>query len=97
MNVPANLVPAATFLSVIFLYLDEEGNEKQYQALCTAIPREGEIVSPEAGSKQVIVHAVAHKVDQLPGIGAILIPLVFLRDLNADEQKKYLIVGKKDK
>ncbi len=83
-------VPA---IVVTFLYCDEGKEKRRFQAYCTAIPREGELVAPEAGSKRVIVHAVTYRIEQLD-VGRMLVPVVFLRELTQEEEKKYCISTK---
>jgi hypothetical protein len=75
---------------VTFVYLEGGKEQRRYQIWCPAIPHEGEIVRPEAGSKQVIVHAVTHCVEQCGESGPAMIPVVFLRDLTQEEQSRYL-------
>jgi hypothetical protein len=75
------LSAAIPVIHVTFLYCDEGKEQRRFQAICTAIPREGELVAPEAGSKRVIVHAVAYRI-------------VFLRELTQEEERKYCIITK---
>jgi hypothetical protein len=84
------VTPAMPFLKVTFVYLEGGQEQRRYQMWCSAIPREGELVRPEAGSKRVIVHAVVHCVEQIGESGPALLPVVFLRDLTPDEESKYL-------
>lgn len=88
------LVPPAPFLSIIFVYVEDGKETSRFTAYCPAIPREGELLRPQAGNKQVIVHSVLHCVDQMPGYGPGLVPIVFLRPLTDDEEQKYLIAKK---
>jgi hypothetical protein len=41
------LSAAIPVIHVTFLYFDEGKEQRRFQAICTAIPREGELVAPE--------------------------------------------------
>jgi len=46
------------------VYIASDGQEdldRQFDAICLAVPRIGETVVPQAGSEKVIVHNVYHK------------------------------------
>lgn len=51
-------------IPVHFVYLspdNEEIPDTEFDAICLSIPRIGETVVPQAGSKKVVVHNVYHK------------------------------------
>ena len=53
-------------IPVRFVYLAPDGEEDlhtQFDAICLAVPRIGETVVPNAGSKKVVVHNVYHNFD----------------------------------
>ncbi len=86
------LSAAIPVIHVTFLYIDEGREQRRFQAICKAIPREGELVAPEGGSKRVMVHAVAYRIEQVDGMGRMMMPIVFLRELTQDEEKKYCLI-----
>ena len=88
------LSAAVPVIHVTFIYCDEGKEQRRFQAICTAIPREGELVAPEAGSKRVMVHAVAYRIEQVDGVGRMMQPIVFLRELTQEEEKKYCLIKK---
>ena len=56
--------PLIPEIPVRFIYLAPDGQEeldRQFDAICSSVPRIGETVVPQAGSKKVIVHNVYHK------------------------------------
>jgi len=56
--------PVFSEIPVRFVYLAPDGQEelnRQFDAICLAVPRIGETVVPQAGSPKVIVHNVYHK------------------------------------
>lgn len=78
-------IPAFPQIPVHFHYFDGGQPQRSYRALCTTVPRAGELVFPEKGSPKVIVHAVAYRAETLPGGTATMIPQVFLRELTREE------------
>jgi hypothetical protein len=89
------MIPAIPLIKVTFVFLVDGKEQRRYQIWCPAIPREDEIVRPEHGSKQMIVHSVSHYVEQIGVSEPTMIPVVFLRDLTQEEQAKYLFPEKK--
>ncbi len=82
---PAPSIPA---IPVHFVYCDAGAIQRQYRALCTTVPREGEIIFPEAGSQKVIVHVVCYRSEIVQGGAPTMIPTVFLRELTHEETEK---------
>ncbi len=78
-------MPSMPTIPVHFFYIENGVIGKSFRALCTTVPRAGEIIFPEAGSAKVIVHVVAYRAETIPGLGPTMIPNVFLRELTADE------------
>jgi hypothetical protein len=75
-------------IPVNFIYISEGEIGKQFLATCSSVPREGELVFPEAGSSKVIVHAVVYRTQTLDKGRATLLPTVFLRELTQDEEER---------
>jgi uncharacterized protein (DUF433 family) len=73
-------------MPVNFVYLGPEGEEvpdKQFQARCSTLPRLGEIIIPMAGSPQVVVTDVYHKLGKSTAGELILVPTVVLEEVKA--------------
>jgi hypothetical protein len=73
-------------IQVFFIYESEGVVDKTFHATCTAVPRVGELVFPQAGSSAVIVHAVGYRTEQIPGLGPIMRPEVWLREMTLEER-----------
>jgi hypothetical protein len=81
-------LPSIPTIPVTFIYVDAGKIEREFQAICTSIPREGELVFPPAGSTKVIVHVVTYGIKQIPGVGSTIVPFVFLRELTTLEEAR---------
>jgi hypothetical protein len=79
--------PAFPQVPVLFVYVDGGEIGKTFHALCSSVPRVGELVVPQAGSPSVIVHAVTYRAQMTPWGIPGMIPQVFLRELTVDEKK----------
>ncbi len=77
---------AMPIIPVTFIYIDNGTIGKQFQAICSSVPRVGEVVFPQAGSNKVFVHAVAYQTKSLTKEQATMMPVVFLRELTEQEQ-----------
>lgn len=70
---------------VSFVYLAPDGSEAvdtQFQALCAFVPRVGEMVMPQAGSRKVLVHSVYYKIVTAPDSSGVFVmyPTVVLKE-----------------
>jgi hypothetical protein len=79
-------MPSFPQIPVLFCYIDHGQVQKKFHALCSSVPRVGEQVAPQAGSPVVVVHAVIHRAEMMPGAIPAMIPQVFLRELTPEEQ-----------
>jgi len=58
-------------IPVSFVYLAPDGTEAtdtQFIAVCSSVPRVGEMVVPHAGSKKVVVHQVYYAITAHPHV-----------------------------
>lgn len=81
-------MPKFSLFPVHFHYLSGGNIEKSFLATCAAVPRVGEVVFPESGSRKVIVHVVTYRTVTMPGGVATMIPNIFLREPTPDEEQR---------
>jgi hypothetical protein len=78
---------AMPVIPVHFFYCDQGNIQQSWRFVCTSVPRQGDVIFPQAGSKKLVVHVVVYKADRSTGTPT-MIPHVFLREPTPEEERR---------
>ncbi|MFO0800074.1 MAG: hypothetical protein U0804_21615 [Gemmataceae bacterium] len=81
-------MPPAVPIVVVACRCYDNGEFQSEQFLTFAsVPRVGEFFAPDKGSL-LVVHLVAYRHYEYPGFAKLMLPTLYLRELNADDRAR---------